>query len=220
MTHFLVRLEFATLGWRWLPIVVAAYLIGAIPFGVIVSRLFFKSDIRAAGSGNIGAANALRTYGTGGGAAVLVLDALKGYLPTLAAGYVFGPYVVPAVVALCAVLGHCYSPWLHWNGGKGVATWLGAIFAFSPLAGFGFIAIFLIAVVPTRFASFASLLASASSIPILWAAGAAVHAADATPAYAAFLAVCVIFWKHRENIARLRDGSEHKIRLRRSSSAL
>ncbi len=218
MTAFLMRLEFATLGWRWLPIVALAYLIGSIPFGVIVGRLVFKSDIRGAGSGNIGAANALRTYGRTGGAVVLVLDALKGYLPTLAAGYAFG-YVVPAVVALCAVLGHCYSPWLRWNGGKGVATWLGALFAFSPLAGFGFIVIFLSAVLPTRFASFASLLATASSIPILWALGAVVHAPDRTPAYAAVLAACVIFWKHRENIARLRDGSERKIGLRRSRSA-
>ena len=217
MTGFLVRLQIAALGWKWLPILAVAYLIGSIPFGVIVGRLAFNSDLRRTGSGNIGAANALRTYGTAGGAAVLVLDALKGYVPTLAAGYAFG-YVVPAAVALCAVLGHCYSPWLRWNGGKGVATWLGALFAFSPLAGMSFVVIFLLAVMPTRFASFASLVATASSVPILWALGVTAHSADATPAYAAIVVAAVIFWKHRKNIARLRDGNERRIGRRRSTS--
>ena len=217
MTGFLVRLQIATLGWKWLPIVGIAYLIGSIPFGIIVGRLVYKSDIREVGSGNIGAANALRTYGTAGGAAVLALDALKGYVPTFTAGDRFG-YVVPAAVAVCAVLGHCYSPWLRWSGGKGVATWLGALLAFSPLAAISFVAIFLLVVLPTRFASLASLVATASSIPILWAIGATAHAQDATPAYAAIAVAGIIFWKHRDNIARLRDGSERKIGLRRSTS--
>ena len=219
MTAFLIRLQVATIGWRWIPIVTGAFLIGSIPFGVLIGRLVFKSDIRGAGSGNIGAANALRTYGKAGGAAVLALDALKGYLPTLAAGYAFG-YVVPSVVAVAAVLGHCYSPWLGFRGGKGVATWLGALFAFSPQAGFAFIVVFVLAVVPTRFASFASLIATASSIPLLWALGRLHHSPDATPVYAACIATAVIVWKHRENIARLREGREHKIGLRRSTPAL
>ena len=105
--------------------VVVAFFVGAIPFGVLVSRAFYKTDIRKAGSGNIGAANALRTLGKRGAIAVLVLDALKGFAPTLAAGLLGGPG--PATLAAVAsMVGHCWSPFLGGKGGKGVATFFGA----------------------------------------------------------------------------------------------
>src|ERR1700682_2969771 len=97
--------------------VIVAFFAGAIPFGVLVSRAFYGTDIRDSGSGNIGAANALRTLGKRGALAVLALDALKGFAPTLAAGALGGP-VVAAAAALAAVVGHSYSPFLNFKGGK------------------------------------------------------------------------------------------------------
>ena len=110
-----------------------AYLVGSIPFGYLVGRLFFHTDIRRQGSGNTGAMNALRALGMRGAALVLLLDALKGFVPTLWALNVFngfldtpgfppGGQIIAALVATGTVLGHCYSPWLRFRGGKGVAT--------------------------------------------------------------------------------------------------
>jgi glycerol-3-phosphate acyltransferase PlsY len=184
------------------------FAVGSIPFGVLASRLIFKSDIREKGSGNIGAANALRTYGKGFGATILVLDALKGTAPALVARALGGPEFAAAAGA-GAVLGHCYTPWLNFKGGKGVATFLGVIFALSPPAGLGFMLLWLVAVVPTRYSSLGSLLGTAFA-PL------AVYQATRDRETLAGLAVAaaVIFYKHRENIVRLRRGNEHKLSLR------
>ncbi len=115
-------------------LVVASFFVGAIPFGLVVSRLFFRRDLRAEGSGNIGAANALRTLGKGGAIAVLVLDALKGALPVIA-GRVLGGETLALTAAFAAILGHCFSPFLNFRGGKGVATNLGAVLALAWPAG-------------------------------------------------------------------------------------
>ena len=195
-------------------IFLAAFLIGSIPFGIIVGRMFFGSDLRQAGSGNIGAANALRSYGTWGGLAVLGLDALKGFAPTMLA-FRFDDWLpahaaAPALAALGAVLGHCFSPWLAFKGGKGVATWLGALFALSWIGGVAFVVVWLI-VLPTRFASLGSIVASIASVFFVW-----YFARDLTETLAASLVALVILWKHRENVARLRAGTENRISLRRA----
>ena len=114
---------------------IASFLIGSIPFGYVIGVLFFKTDIRKAGSGNIGAMNAMRTIGKGGAVAVLLLDALKGFFPPHAAAHIDLLPSGVAIVAACAVLGHCFSPWMGWKGGKGVATSFGAIFALCWPAG-------------------------------------------------------------------------------------
>src|ERR1700677_497366 len=117
--------------------IVGAFLIGSIPFGYLIGRFAYRTDLRQHGSGNIGAMNALRTLGAKGAVAVLLLDAGKGALAVLIAVFLFGdvsPF--PSMAATCAVLGHCFSPWLGWKGGKGVATAFGAIFALSWPAGF------------------------------------------------------------------------------------
>jgi glycerol-3-phosphate acyltransferase PlsY len=196
-------------------IFVAAFLIGSIPFGIVVGRLFFGSDLRQAGSGNIGAANALRSYGTWGGIAVLVLDALKGFVP-VAFAFRFDLWppahaAAPALAALGAVLGHCFSPWLRLRGGKGVATWLGALFALSWIGGIAFVVVWLLIVLPTRFASLGSIVASIASVFFVW-----YLARDLTTTVAASLVALVILWKHRENVARLRAGTENRIGLRRA----
>jgi glycerol-3-phosphate acyltransferase PlsY len=191
-----------------------AFLVGSIPFGLIVARLFYRSDIRERGSGNIGAANALRSYGRAAGIAVLVLDALKGFF----AAWVttpFGGAGPEAAAGLCATLGHCYSPWLNFKGGKGVATWLGVLTALQPLAALAFAAVWLAVVIPSRYASLGSLTATVVSGAVLWW----LEGQAPVIGVVAFLATALIFWKHRENIARLRAGSESKIAFRRSDAA-
>ncbi len=204
-----------------LAVAIAAFLIGSIPFGVVVSRAFFNSDIRAAGSGNIGAANALRTYGKAGGLAVLVLDGSKGYGATSLAHH-FGDvvflnepthYFLGCVAMMCAVVGHCYSPWLKFKGGKGVATLFGALFAFSPWLGAIFAAVWLGLVIPTRYASLGSVVAS-FAMPL-----AAFFLFEDRNVWTAFLLVAaLIFGKHRENMKRLVEGRENKIGLSRAKA--
>jgi glycerol-3-phosphate acyltransferase PlsY len=193
-------------------VVVAAFFVGAIPFGVVVSRLFYRRDIREAGSGNIGAANALRALGLRGAVAVLVLDALKGAAAVLA-GRAVGGETLAAVAALAAVAGHCFSPFLGGRGGKGVATSFGAIVALAWTAGIAFAAVWLAALLATRYASVASMLASAAMVPALWYA-----AGPAAGGYGLASALFIIIM-HRGNLARLRAGTENELPLFKGRSA-
>jgi len=195
---------------------IGGYLIGSIPFGVLISHLFYGGDIRNEGSGNIGAANALRTYGAAGGVAVLVLDLLKGYAATAfaqnAIDSLWSPpfYDYATIAGVGAVVGHCYSPWIHFRGGKGVATYLGVIFALSWVAGVVFVLIWLAVALPTRFASLGSLCAAVTS-PI--ALGLATQ--DLAPVIGGVGATALIVFRHRQNIARLRAGTEHRLQFGR-----
>jgi acyl phosphate:glycerol-3-phosphate acyltransferase len=196
-----------------------AFLIGSIPFGYLIGRFLYHTDIRTQGSGNIGAMNALRTLGRGGAVAVLLLDALKGFLPTLWALTFFRGHfdvdplppteqILAALVATGAVLGHCFSPWLRFKGGKGVATSFGAIFAFSWPAGLIAVAGWIAGVLLTRYSSVGSMLGSVLAAFAVWAFTQSLP----ETAYAVF-AVLLILLTHRENIARLRAGTENPIRL-------
>jgi glycerol-3-phosphate acyltransferase PlsY len=182
-------------------LVVASFFLGAIPFGIVVSRLFFRRDLRDQGSGNIGAANALRALGKRGAIAVLVLDALKGALPVVAGRAFDGP-ALAAVAAFAAIAGHCFSPFLNFRGGKGVATNFGAIIALAWPAGGVFALIWLAVVAATGYASAGSMLASAAMAPALWLI------AGPTAGVYGFAAALLIVFMHRGNIARLRAGSE------------
>jgi glycerol-3-phosphate acyltransferase PlsY len=192
-----------------------AFAIGSIPFGYVIGRLFYGKDIRKQGSGNIGAMNALRSLGKAGAIAVLLLDALKGFVPVMAVDLWARRWmapgispIIPAVVAAGAVLGHCYSPWLKWKGGKGVATSFGAIFALSWHAGLVAVAGWLAGAALTRYSSVGSMLGSVLAPIALW------YFTGSLPetAYGAFAALLILF-KHRENIVRLRNGTEGPIRL-------
>jgi glycerol-3-phosphate acyltransferase PlsY len=185
-------------------VIAGSFLLGSIPFGVIVSRVFFHTDIREAGSGNIGAANALRTLGKIGGTAVLILDLLKGTIPTLLAARI-SP-VLPTLAATAAILGHCFSPWLRLHGGKGVATMLGALIALSvPSAALcGLTWLLLVRI--TRYSSVASMAACAVASPALW-----FLTGDPDKALFGLGATLFILWKHRENIQRLREGCENRL---------
>jgi glycerol-3-phosphate acyltransferase PlsY len=189
---------------------IGGFLVGSIPFGVIVGKVFYKRDIRAAGSGNIGAANALRTLGKKGAAAVLVLDALKGGLPVLAVTLGGGSTAVAALGGAAAVVGHCYSPFLRGRGGKGVATSYGVIWALAWPAAVAFTLIWLATIIAIGYASVASMLASALMPFALW-----FMLGRAGLVYGVVSALFIL-GKHRENIARLRAGTENTLSFRRA----
>ena len=194
----------------------AGFLIGSIPFGYLVGRWFYRTDIRTQGSGNIGAMNALRTLGKGGAVAVLLLDALKGFAPVF--GFrLYAHWMDPdikslilALIAAGAVLGHCYSPWLKFKGGKGVATSFGAIFGLCWPAGLVAVAGWLAGATVTRYSSVGSMLGSLLAPFALWSFTGSI----AETAYGAFAALLILF-KHRDNVARIRSGTEGPIRLKR-----
>ncbi len=194
--------------------VLVAFLIGSIPFGYLIGRFFYRTDIRRQGSGNIGAMNALRTLGRKGAIAVLLLDASKGFVPafvvthTGVASPLFG-----GVVALGAVLGHCYSPWLGWRGGKGVATSFGAIFGLSWQAGLVAVGGWFVGASLTQYSSVGSMLGNALAPLALWFFTRSL----AETLYGVFAALFIIY-THRENIGRLRAGTEGPIRLFRRST--
>jgi len=184
-----------------------AFALGSIPFGLIVGRLFFSTDIRAQGSGNIGAMNALRSLGKRGAIAVLLLDAAKGALPVFLAAHFGEGAAIASIAALAAVLGHCFSPWLGFNGGKGVATMLGATLALSPAAvGVAIVGWLLGALVLTPYSSVGSMLAGILAIPALCFFTRSAW----DTLYGAVVALLVIY-RHSENIERLRRGTENPI---------
>ncbi len=192
--------------------VAGGFAIGSIPFGVMVSRAFYRRDIRAEGSGNIGAANALRTLGKKGAAGVLVLDALKGAIPVAVLTHSGAPTAIAALGGIAAVLGHCYSPLLGGRGGKGVATSYGAIWALSWPAGLAFTLVWIATIIAVGYASVASMLASAVMPFALWfmlgRAGLIYGLASAA----------LILYKHRGNLARLRAGTENPLSFGRKTS--
>ncbi len=185
---------------------IGAFLLGSIPFGVVVSRLFYRTDIRSAGSGNIGAMNALRTIGKTGAIAVLVLDAAKGVVPALLVMLLLRDTHLAAIVAACAVLGHCFSPWLHFKGGKGVATSFGALLALSWPSALASILGWLVGALSSTYSSVGSILAHIVAPFALW-----YFTRDAwLTGYGVFAAI-LVFYTHRENIARIRAGRESGI---------
>jgi len=193
---------------------IVSFLIGSIPFGYLIGRFFYRTDLRRSGSGNIGAMNALRTLGKGGAISVLILDALKGALPVLIALHLPHPDIHAAVAGTFAVLGHCFSPWLGWKGGKGVATSFGVIFAMSWPAGLVVVLGWVVgALLLTRYSSVGSMLANIIAPFALYY----FTRSWAETGYGVFAAL-FIMWTHRENIARLRTGTENRISLSRKAS--
>ncbi|MEM9488854.1 MAG: glycerol-3-phosphate 1-O-acyltransferase PlsY [Myxococcota bacterium] len=190
-------------------VVAAAYLIGSVPFGVLLARRR-GVDIQQVGSGNIGAANVARSVGRKLGLLVLVFDALKGALPVAAVLLLdldqrVDPFVLTAA-GMAAVLGHCFSPWLGFRGGKGVATSLGVFLVAAPAESGLIIAVFSAVYALSRIVSLGSMIAALALPVLLLASGGS--AAVVTLAIA--VAVLIVI-KHRANIARLIRGEENKI---------
>ncbi len=186
---------------------VLAYLIGSIPFGLILTRLAGLGDIRRIGSGNIGATNVLRTGNKKLAAAVLVLDALKGAVPVLIA-WRFGADMA-LIAGAAAVIGHVAPVWLRFKGGKGVATTLGVLYAIHWPLGLIACGTWLLVAFAFRYSSLAALVALAS------APGFALLLDEARIAWLAGLLAVIVIAKHWQNIARLVAGTESRIKLKR-----
>jgi glycerol-3-phosphate acyltransferase PlsY len=204
----------------WLPILAIAYLLGSIPFGYLLVRIFRKEDIRAIGSGNIGATNVARSGAKGLGILTLLLDLLKAFAAVkiaqhFAPGTPGFPSDLAVAAGIAAVLGHVFPVWLRFKGGKGVASALGVFLALAPIAALCALGVFILIFAITRYVSLASLLAAAM-MPLfcmLWMP-------DRSPIFIGgiiFLALLVIA-KHHANIARLMQGKESRFGSKKSST--
>ena len=180
------------------------YLIGSIPFGLLLTKAAGMGDVRQIGSGNIGATNVLRTGNKGLAAGTLVLDLLKGFAPVAVAGHLWGE-VAMAFAAGAAVLGHCFPVWLGFKGGKGVATNAGVCFGLAWQLGLVYAVVWIGLLAITRISSLAGMSA------VVAAAIAAVI--FGWPGYAVVLALIalLVVWLHRENIRRLMAGTEPRV---------
>lgn len=188
-------------------LIAMGYLLGSIPFGVILTRLVGAGDLRQIGSGNIGATNVLRTGRKGLAAATLILDGAKGAVAVLLARH-FVPELgdqAAMVAGAAAMIGHCYPVWLKFRGGKGVATLLGLALALAWPIGLIFAAVWIGAVLLLRISSLGGMLGAVAAPIAALGLGYPVYAIGL-----AGLAV-IVLWRHRENIARLRAGAEPRI---------
>jgi acyl phosphate:glycerol-3-phosphate acyltransferase len=185
--------------------IVAAYLLGSIPFAQLLSQRY-GVDLREAGSGNVGATNVLRTVGVGMAIGAVLLDAAKGTVAVLIAQRIASSVSLPAAAAVAAVVGHVYPVWLRFQGGKGVATAAGAFGVLTP-AGLGAaMLVFAAAVSLTRFVSVGSILGALTLTGVAWASGS-----GSIVGIGAAVATLVIVYGHRGNLARLIAGTEQRL---------
>ena len=189
------------------------YLLGSIPFGLLLTRVAGTSDIRSIGSGNIGATNVLRTGRKGLAAATLLCDVLKGAAAILIVNFWWGRDLA-ILAGVGAFLGHLFPVWLRFKGGKGVATYLGILAALSWPAALAFVAAWIAVAAATRFSSLAALIASAATPAILW-----WGTGDRQEAQVFCLLTLLIWVMHRANIRRLFSGTETRIGRPKNSAA-
>ena len=189
----------------WLPVaLILGYLLGSIPFGLILTKLAGTQDLRSIGSGNIGATNVLRTGRKGLAAATLICDALKGTIAVVIAGNFGGPNAA-MLAALGAFLGHLFPVWLKFKGGKGVAVYIGVLIGLFWPAAVMFCVMWLATAFTSRYSSLSALVASFVTPIFLWWFG---HAALAS---LFVVLTMLLFYMHRENIKRLQAGTEGRI---------
>lgn len=191
---------------NWLLLIVAAYLIGSIPVGLILGKLIWKKDLRRYGSHNIGATNAWRILGKKAGILIFLLDFLKGQLGVLLGAYIFGVPGAMIVGGFFAMLGHMFPLFIGFKGGKGVSTSLGVISALMPCVTAIVVVVWIAIVLLTRYVSVGSIVA-ATLTPIL----AALFKEPTVYFLFAMLMAMFVIFRHRENIARLKAGRENKI---------
>lgn len=182
---------------------IITYLLGSIPFGLIISKLFGK-DIRKEGSGNIGATNVTRVLGKKAGILVLILDMLKGFLPIYIAKYIFDTKLV-SLLAIVSVIGHCFSIFLKFKGGKGVATAIGVLLALSSKATLIVIMFWLGVFLVSGYVSLASILSASISWVVINFIENNIYYT-----YAAFVIGLVVIIKHKDNLDRLLKGTEYR----------
>jgi glycerol-3-phosphate acyltransferase PlsY len=184
---------------------ILGYLLGSVPFGVLITRAMNLGDLRSIGSGNIGATNVLRTGNKGAAAATLILDGGKGAAAVLLAKAFGGDIWVMQAAGLAAFVGHCFPVWLKFKGGKGVATFLGLMLALAWPVGLLCCATWATAVAVMRISSVGALTASASALLWMLVTGRPELLASGV------VLVALVFWRHAANLDRLRTGTEPRI---------
>ena len=189
---------------EYLIVALSSYLLGSIPFGFILTKIFLKKDIRDIGSGNIGATNALRTGNKSLGYATLILDISKAILPVLYVKFNYPDYIY--IASLCAFLGHVFPIWLKFKGGKGVATYIGILFSINLTFGLIFITSWVVTFVISKYSSLSSLVASLL-VPIYL-----IIFKNYDSIFFIIMFV-LIFYTHRENVKRLKNKEESKTKI-------
>jgi len=184
---------------------VIGYALGSIPFGMVLARLMNLGNLREIGSGNIGATNVLRTGNKKAAALTLLLDAGKGAAALLLARWITGAEDATQLAGLAAMLGHCYPVWLRFKGGKGVATFLGLLIALHWPVGLAACAAWLVGAAAWRISSMGALFSAAVSTILMVVLGAP------SALLLGVILTLLIFWRHRENIRRIKAGTEPKI---------
>ena len=185
-------------------IAIASYLIGSIPFGYILTKIFLKKDIRGIGSGNIGATNALRTGNKSLGYGTLLLDVLKAIIPVIYTKLNYPDYIF--ITSMFVFLGHVFPLWLKFKGGKGVAHYVGILFSINLIYGIVFVSIWIITFLISKYSSLASLIAS-FTIPIYL-----LFFNNENLIFFSIMFV-LIFYTHRENVKRLKNKEENKTKI-------
>ena len=189
---------------EYLIIALGSYLLGSIPFGFILTKIFLKKDIRDIGSGNIGATNALRTGSKLLGYATLILDITKAILPVLYVKFNYPDYIY--IAALSTFLGHVFPIWLKFKGGKGVATYVGILFSINLILGLVFIVSWAVTFLISKYSSLSSLMASLI-VPIY------LVIFDSYNSIFFIIMFVLIFYTHRENVKRLKNKKENKTKI-------
>ena len=189
---------------EYLIVALSSYLLGSIPFGFILTKIFLKKDIRDIGSGNIGATNALRTGNKSLGYATLILDISKAILPVLYVKFNYPDYIY--IASLCAFLGHVFPIWLKFKGGKGVATYIGILFSINLTFGLIFITSWVVTFVISKYSSLSSLVASLL-VPIY------LIIFQNYDSIFFIIMFVLIFYTHRENVKRLKNKEESKTKI-------
>ena len=190
---------------EYLIVGIASYLMGSIPFGLILTKIFLKKDIRDIGSGNIGATNVLRTGNKLIGYLTLVLDIIKAIIPVIYVKINFPELIY--IASLCAFLGHVFPIWLKFKGGKGVATYVGILFSINILLGIIFISCWIITFLLSRYSSLSSIIASLL-VPIYL-----LIIGNINNVIFFIIMFVLIFFTHRENIKRLKNKEESKSKI-------
>jgi glycerol-3-phosphate acyltransferase PlsY len=199
---------------------ILAYLLGSIPFGLLLTKLFGGGDVRQAGSGNIGATNVARVAGPLPGILTLLLDAAKGAAAVwLAARFSNDSATWMVIAALAALIGHCFPVWLKFRGGKGVATAAGVFLMLSPLALLGSVIVFVLVVAFWRYVSLGSIAAAAAMPLLIYLLWAPRHAPPLAVTFGALAAAVLIIYKHDANIQRLVEGEEPKFSFSKKRAA-
>ena len=198
-------------------VILFSYLSGSIPFGLLFTKIFIKTDIRKIGSGNIGATNVLRSGNKYLAGITLILDALKGYLPVIICINFFPEFVM--LCSLTVFLGHVFPVWLNFKGGKGVATYLGVIMALSIQLGFLFMFTWLVVSLIFKYSSLSSLFATLTVFIVnfirenITAIGALSISSEAQDSKLLFIFLVLIIYTHRKNISNLKNKTENKIKI-------